>query len=182
MGTTLAQTLPPAPPHVQAWCDDVGPVPNAPAPPPVLPRVGDVPPLWLHPSPGCSDLYGGARGTLLAGGQLLLDPGYAVELGWKGVLKQLRATVTLPTAGMDVRVTVLKQGNQVRGWTRLRTIDTTGAAIVVPFDGPLHLVDNEPLTVLFEDIGGTGPYTVQADLFGWQWTRAQELALFGVIV
>lgn len=178
---TLPLIPPPAPPNYANWCDPAMNAAGANGARPPLPIVGAYPPLWEVRPPGGTDLYGTARATVPAAGTAPLAPApvFTIKPGWEGVLAELWLSIISPALGMQVTFSLLVDQAPVEGWGGFTPIATAGASITMPIRGPLQLVQNNNLTVVATDVGGTGPFNVQVDLFGWQYPQNLRRAIFG---
>jgi hypothetical protein len=170
---------PPAPPNYAIWCDPAMNNGNGQRPP--LPIVGAFPPLWQIKPPGGTDLYGTARATLPAAGAITLipAPAFVIKVGWEGVLSALWLSIISPTLGMQVTFSLLVNQAPIEGWAGFTPLGIAGVSITMPIEGPLQLVQNDVLTVVATDVGGTGPFNVQVDLFGWQYPQNLRRQIFG---
>lgn len=177
----------PAPPnYTGVYCDPVelAAAADAAARPP-LPIVGAYPPMWAIRPPGATDLYATARGALaaVAGATLDLAPPapseFRIPSGFDGVLADLWLTVITPVLAMDVTFSLLKNGGPVQGWTGFAPIPAPAAFVTMPITGPLQLEQNDLLTVRALNVTGLGPFTVQVDLFGWQYPQDLKRSIFG---
>lgn len=186
--------LPDPPEDIVAWDElntsqnHAGGIPTAPMPgfAPDTQRAvslsGQVPPFWQFKPTGGTDLSGQSRGVVSAGAGssviLIPVPDWRIIPGYNGVLAALAIGVSAPTAALDIRYVLLRNGAPVPGWTfTLPPYPATG--IMQTFTGPLQLEENTVLTVQVLNNGAGGPWDVQADLSGWMWPRSLEQSVFG---
>lgn len=151
---------------------------------PPFTRVGAYPPFWIVRPPGAIDLYATVRGTLLGvvGTTLVMTPpgaGFTIANGFEGVLAGVMLTVTAPAVNIDMTFTVRVNGSGVPGWIGLSPIRTSAPHFTLPVEGPLPLASGAVVDILAMNNAATGPWLLQADLFGWQWGQKLRLTQFG---
>jgi hypothetical protein len=134
-------------------------------------------PWWLYEYPNALDWNAAGLNFVAVANARTVATNFSFQVSPQnqGVIKQVTLVVQNSLANIDLRVTLLINGQPLQGWTGIPFPPVAATGVVVPYNGMVvRMKQNETLTAIFAEASGTN-YTCSIYASGWQ-VSSQDIA------
>lgn len=129
-------------------------------------------PPWLYKPESGQDYTTNETGVLAAvAGTILPLAAFQVSANYRAVIRLFTLFVDAPAITIDVDWIVRINRAPVPGWT-FTTFPRAANNLSIDFEGVVYVPEGALIDVLVRNNAATGPWTVGAQLSGWQWSKA----------
>lgn len=161
-----------------------GMAPSAPPPSEQLRPVAAIPPFYYVKPPSGQDFYFNVEPVVLAAGagsNVVIAPAAPLAIFplYKGVVAFVTIFLDAPTNATSVNFTLRFNGGPVQGADALRSFPRTANNLSVTFPFNIVVPGGTVIDVLATNQNASGPWTVSAEVGGWQYPESLERRIFG---
>ncbi|MGH7177672.1 MAG: hypothetical protein ACREJC_09855 [Tepidisphaeraceae bacterium] len=149
----------------------------------MLRPVAAIPPFYYVKPPSGVDFYFNETATVAAGAgsTVVIAPTIALVIQplYEGLVAFVTIFLDAPTTDTNVRFTLRFNGGPVQGADNLRSFPRTANNLSISFPFNVIVPGNTTIDVLATNQNAFGPWTIGAEVGGWQYAESLRRRVFG---